>query len=235
VSGAVALILAAGTGERLGADTPKAFVPLGRTTMLALSVRSAERSPDVSSVVVVVPAGWERRAESLLPSTAGPSIVRGGDTRQDSVRIGLDALPDGTRVVACHDAARPFASSALFSRVVGELDAEQGADGVVPVLPIADTVKRVRDGLVTGTEPREHLALAQTPQAFWVEALTHAHARAAAEGAQATDDAALLESFGGVVRTVPGESGNFKVTTPDDLARAEAVLSATGDVGATRG
>ena len=222
---AAALILAAGRGERLGADAPKAFLPLAGTTMVSLAARSAARSLAFGPIVLVVPGGWEGRARSLVPSTPNLAVVRGGATRQESVRLGLHAVPAGTHVVACHDAARPFASPALFSQVVAALTADQDATGVIPVIPIADTVKRVNDDVVTATESRENLVLAQTPQAFRVDALADAHARALAESFEATDDAALVERFGGLVRTVPGEPDNFKVTTPEDLARAESVLS----------
>jgi 2-C-methyl-D-erythritol 4-phosphate cytidylyltransferase len=221
---AVAVILAAGAGERLGAATPKAFVPIAGTTVLALATGAAERCPEVDAIVVVVPPGWERRAESLLPSPLAHVIVRGGASRQESVRIALDSIPSGgADLVACHDAARPFASSALFSTV---LAAVSGADGAVPVIPVPDTVKRVRGRRVVGTEPREALGLAQTPQAFVLEVLREAHAKAFEDGVEATDDAALLERMGRVVRAVPGEPANFKVTTHEDLIRAEAILTA---------
>jgi len=122
----------------------------------------------------------------------------------------------------CHDAARPFASPALYSAVVSAL---ASADGAVPVLAVADTVKRVRGGIVDATEPRDGLALAQTPQAFDAAALRDAHDRAEREGVEVTDDAAALEWAGYRVSAVPGEVRNFKVTTPEDLARAELVAS----------
>jgi 2-C-methyl-D-erythritol 4-phosphate cytidylyltransferase len=222
---AVAVILAAGAGVRLGEETPKAFVPLAGTTMLALAAGAAERCPEVRSIVVVVPSGWERRAESLLPSAREPTMVTGGASRQESVYRALQALRTGTDAVVCHDAARPFASPELFSRVLAEL---AGADGAIPVLPVADTVKRVQEGMIVGTEARENLGLAQTPQAFLAEALREAHAAARARAVAATDDAALLERVGRRVRAVPGEPDNFKVTTPEDLARAERILAARG-------
>ena len=231
----MALVLAAGEGERLGAGTPKAFVPLGGTTMLALASGAAARCQEVRWLVVVVPRGWERRAESLLPSPLPLAVVTGGSSRQESVRRALEAVPSEVGSLVCHDAARPFASGGLFAAA---LDALREADGAVPVLPVPDTVKRLRDGIVVGTVPREELGLAQTPQAFRAEALRKAHARALADGVEGTDDAALLERTGFRVVTVPGEPGNFKVTTSDDLARAEAILAAgraSGAVEATRG
>lgn len=220
---AVAVILGAGVGERLGAATPKAFTPLAGTTMLGLATRAAERCPYVDGIVVVVPSGWERRAESLLPSPLHHVIVPGGSSRQESVRIALGSVPSGVAVVACHDAARPFASPTLFSTVLAAL---VEADGAVPVIPVPDTVKYVQDGRVMGTESREGLGLAQTPQAFALDALREAHAKAIADGIEATDDAALLERIGRVVRAVPGDPRNFKITTREDLIRAEAILTA---------
>ena len=221
MSGAVAIVLAAGAGERLGADTPKAFLPLAGTTMLGLAVQAAAACVEVGSVVAVVPEGWERRAEALLPSRVPVSIVTGGASRQESVRLALAAVGPEVLAIVCHDAARPFATRELFSAVLGAL---RDADGAVPVVPVPDTVKRVSGGVVVATEPRDRLALAQTPQAFVASALREAHARGT-EGPPATDDAALLERAGFRVRTVPGEPGNFKVTTGADLARAEQLLS----------
>jgi 2-C-methyl-D-erythritol 4-phosphate cytidylyltransferase/2-C-methyl-D-erythritol 2,4-cyclodiphosphate synthase len=148
--------------------------------------------------------------------------VTGGATRQASVRAALAAVPDDADSVVCHDAARALASPALFDAIV---DALHGWDGVVPVVPVADTVKRIRDGLVLGTEPRGELALAQTPQAFATSALRAAHVRAQERGDEVTDDAAALELAGFRVRAIVGEPGNFKITTAEDLGRAEALLA----------
>jgi 2-C-methyl-D-erythritol 4-phosphate cytidylyltransferase/2-C-methyl-D-erythritol 2,4-cyclodiphosphate synthase len=128
-------------------------------------------------------------------------------------------VPDTAEIILCHDAARPLATPALFRAVIeGLLDTE----AVVPVLPVLDTVKRVVHGSVVGTEPREELVLAQTPQAFRAAPLRDAHARAEHDGLEFTDDASAVEWAGYRVRTVPGEPGNFKITSAEDLARAEA-------------
>ena len=232
------MVLAAGAGERLGTGTPKAFQPIAGTTMLGLAVSAAAACPAIRSVVAVVPTGWERRAESLLPAPVPLVVVTGGATRQESVRLALDAVPGKAGAIACHDAARPFASTDLFESVIGAL---AGADGAVPLVPVPDTVKRVRGGVVLDTLPREDLGLAQTPQGFRAQALREAHAGASAEGVEATDDAALLERMGFRVVAVPGDPANFKVTTREDLARAEALLAGreaggrNGPVEAARG
>jgi 2-C-methyl-D-erythritol 4-phosphate cytidylyltransferase len=175
-------------------------------------------------------AQWAEAAAGLLDPFVAlaaaalvAAVIAGGRTRQSSAALGLDAVPPETSVVACHDAARPFASPALFATV---LAAVAGADGAVPVLPVPDTVKHVREGRVVETEAREALGLAQTPQAFVLDVLREAHASALADGVEATDDAALLERMGRVVRAVPGEPANFKVTTHEDLIRAETILIA---------
>lgn len=219
--GAVVILLAAGSGERLGLATPKAFVQLAGRPMLVHAATSALECPDVASILAVVPAGWEGAAHELLDPIGPHAVVSGGATRQASVRAALAVESPGD-VLVCHDAARPFASPALYTAVVSAL---AGVDGAVPVLAVADTVKRVRGGIVDATEPRDGLALAQTPQAFIAPALRDAHDRAEREGIEVTDDAAALEWAGYRVSAVPGEAQNFKVTTPEDLARAELVAS----------
>ena len=220
----VAIVLAAGRGERLGLGTPKAFLELGGEALLVRACRSASSTSAVTSVVAVVPSGLEAEAEGLLEGVGVAAIVPGGATRRASVAAGLQAVPRDASVVVCHDAARPFAGASLFEEVVAPLE---DADGAVPVVPVPDTVKRVRGGIVIGTEPREELALAQTPQAFRAEALREAHAKAVFD-VEATDDASLLERAGYRVRAVPGHPVNFKITTVEDLARAEALLRRTG-------
>jgi 2-C-methyl-D-erythritol 4-phosphate cytidylyltransferase/2-C-methyl-D-erythritol 2,4-cyclodiphosphate synthase len=222
----VTLVLAAGMGERLGVVRPKAFLALGPDTLLTLSARAAAACPDVESLVIAVPRGFEEDAGGALPGLGKPvTVVAGGETRHESVRLALAAAPAGVAAVVCHDAARPFASPALFGAVLAAL---READGVVPVVPIPDTVKRVREGMVVATEPREELWLAQTPQAFSAAALRDSHERAAREGRTFTDDAALLEWAGYRVAAAPGEPGNFKVTTAEDVERALAALGLSG-------
>jgi 2-C-methyl-D-erythritol 4-phosphate cytidylyltransferase len=219
---ASAIVLAAGAGRRLGADGPKAFVTIGDRPLLAVAAAAAAASPSVSSVIVTAPAGLEERAAGCVEFLGKPVIVvTGGATRQASVRAALNALEEGVDIVAVHDAARPFAPPDLFTAVIDAVAAGTAA-GAIPVIPVADTVKRVHDDVIVGTLDREELALAQTPQAFRVDALLGAHDRAVASGLEMTDDAALLELAGGTVLAVPGDAQNFKITTFLDLARAEA-------------
>lgn len=218
---AVAIVLAAGSGERLGLGTPKAFVPLGGRPILARAVATALECPGVALVVVTAPPGAEDLAHAIVEPLGAHAVVTGGPSRHASVRAALAAVPDETTAVLCHDAARALASPRLFSIV---LEALEGWDGVVPVVPVPDTVKRVRDGAVVATESREDLALAQTPQGFSAAALRDAHARAAEAGREFTDDAAALEWAGYRVLAAPGEPNNFKITTAEDLARAESLL-----------
>jgi 2-C-methyl-D-erythritol 4-phosphate cytidylyltransferase len=219
VKGAVAIVLAAGEGERLGRG-PKAFLEIGGRSILSMAVAAAAACPEVDELVVAVPAGFEDRVGRSIGSSVavGSQVVAGGRTRQESVRLALGAVAEDRPVVVCHDAARPFAAPELFSAVI---DALADADGAVPVLPIADTVKRVRDGYVESTLAREELRLVQTPQAFAAPSLRDAHARAVGAASRFTDDAALLEWAGYRVRAVTGEPVNFKITTVEDLARAE--------------
>jgi 2-C-methyl-D-erythritol 4-phosphate cytidylyltransferase len=220
----IAIVVAAGAGERLGGSMPKALVPLAGVPMLVRSARAASTAHGVDAVVVAAPAGYEDLAHAMLEPVGTHSVVTGGDSRQASVRAALAALPAEVPFVVVHDAARPLATPELFTAVLGALDGSPDVDGAVPVLPIPDTVKRVRDGFVIGTEDRAALRLAQTPQAFRADALRRSHALAAGEGVLFTDDAALLEWAGRRVTTVPGEQDNLKITTPEDLARAVHLL-----------
>ena len=220
----LALLLAAGSGNRLGRQA-KGFVELAGTPMFLHSYRSMAACPQIDGVVILVPEGYADSAKNWADSidTGGRLEVRiGGETRVESVRRGLEAMSGDADTVICHDAARPFASPDLFGRVLAGL---AGFDGVVPVVPSPDTVKRVRGGRVIETVPREELGLVQTPQAFGAEALVEAHRRARRAGIHATDDAMLLEAAGFRVAAVEGEPANFKITTQEDLRRAELVLA----------
>lgn len=222
----VAVVVAAGSGTRLGGDVPKALRTIGGRPVVAVAVDAALASPSIDAVVVVAPPGAEDALRSMLAGATGSVIVvRGGSTRQRSVAAGLDAVGENVEVVAVHDAARPFASPALFTSVVRAVEA--GADAAVPVVSLVDTVKRVRDGSIVGTESRDGLALAQTPQACRLDLLRVAIANAEASSLDFTDDSGLMEWAGASVRTVDGEPGNVKITTASDLTRADE-LAGTG-------
>jgi 2-C-methyl-D-erythritol 4-phosphate cytidylyltransferase len=219
---ATALVLAAGSGERLGAGVPKSAVQLGGRALIAWSLDALARAQSVDAVIVV---GDERALGQALAS-ASPgarariaNIVPGGATRQESCARGLAATSTAARVVLVHDAARPFAESSLFDEVA-QAALTHGA--ALAAEPLTDTLKRVEGGRVVETIERTGLWRAQTPQAAWRDWLVEAHARARADGVTATDDVALIERLGRAVHVVPAPSGNRKVTTADDLAWAEA-------------
>lgn len=189
--------------------------------MFAFSLEAMEASGVIDAVVVVAPRSEFARARVMvedLGSSLVHDLVPGGTSRSSSVIEGLAASPPTTEVVVCHDAARPFASAELFRRVVAALPS---ADGVVPVIPSPDTIKRLDGSRVVETIPRDSVGLAQTPQAFRADALRAAHER---DSTDATDDATLLERAGFRVETVEGEPSNFKITTSEDLSRAVARL-----------
>ncbi len=212
-----AVLVAAGSGERLGAERPKAFVALGDRVLLAESLERLDASEWIDAVVVAVPADWEDAAIALaeeLVASKVAAVVTGGATRAESVRAGLAQIPDEALVVIVHDAARPLVDDAIIERVI--LPLGEGYDGVVPVLPLADTVKRVERGLVAETVDRSDLVTAQTPQAFTASALRAAYA---GDGPlTATDCASLVEARGGRVSVVEGDVRLLKITTRADLA-----------------
>ena len=209
-----AIVVAGGSGSRFGQSVPKQFLDLGGLRVIDWALASAGSACD--DVVVVLP-----RSYMHATLTPGVSAVAGGATRSESVRAGLAAVSDDAEVIVVHDAARPLADPALFDRVIGAV--RDGADAAVPGVPVPDTIKRVdpASGVVVETLPRATLRAIQTPQAFAAEMLRRAHA----DGGDATDDAALVEAVGGRVVVVEGDPGNLKVTGPDDLVRAEDLLT----------
>jgi len=216
--------VAAGRGERLGGANPKAFAGLGGRPLLAESVERLDASDWVEAIVVVAPDGWEEPAILLSEEVGAGKVtisVPGGETRSDSVRAGLAEVPPEAAVVLVHDAARPLVPEAVVERVI--LGLEPGWDGVVPAVELADTVKRVEGAGVAETVPREGLVAVQTPQAFPAAVLRSALA-ADVEGA--SDCAGFVEATGGRVRVVDGDPRLLKITTPEDLAFAEALLAA---------
>lgn len=209
------VVVAGGSGARFG--RPKQYELVGDQRMVDRSVEIATQAG--TAVVLVVPPG-----DVDAESTPGRLVVAGGATRSESVRAGLAAVPSDATIVCVHDAARPFATAALFRAVIAAVAG--GADAVVPGLAVSDTIKVVDEaGVVTCTPPRESLVAVQTPQAFRAAVLRAAHARAAAAGVEATDDAALVEAAGHRVVVIAGEPDNRKVTHLSDLewARSKAM------------
>jgi 2-C-methyl-D-erythritol 4-phosphate cytidylyltransferase len=218
---ALAVIVAAGRGERMAAGVPKAFIPLAGVPMFLHSVRVFDAAPSVGPIAVVVPADRVEDTRALLAGHARASVVAGGERRQDSVRAGLDSAKAFDGVVLVHDAARPLVDIALVEAVAR---AAEEAGAAIPVLPVADTIKRVEQGVVRETVDRAALGAAQTPQGFRAGVLRRAYEKADRDGALLTDEAMAVERAGGSVRAIPGSAENRKLTTPDDLAWAEDAL-----------
>ncbi|MFF7053242.1 2-C-methyl-D-erythritol 4-phosphate cytidylyltransferase [Streptomyces griseorubiginosus] len=224
------VIPAAGRGVRLGPGAPKALRALNGTPMLIHAIRAMAASRAVSLVVVVAPPDGAGEVKSLLDAHALPErtdfvVVPGGESRQESVRLGLDALPDDFDIVLVHDAARPLVPVDTVDAVIEAV--RDGAPAVVPALPLADTVKEVEPAVgepepVVATPVRARLRAVQTPQGFDRATLIRAHGTVTED---VTDDASMVEQLGLTVVVVPGHEEAFKVTRPLDLVLAEAVLA----------
>jgi len=224
---ALAILVAAGRGERMGAREPKAFLAVAGEPMLLRAARAFAQAPSVDGIVAVVPAGRIGAAREMLGGVPKlRDVVAGGERRQDSVQAGLQAVPpsfDG--VVLVHDAARPLVEVELIE-AVARAAAERGA--ALPVLRLVDTVKRVRDARVLETVDRTTLAAAQTPQGFRLSVLRRAYEKAWRDGVLLTDEAMAVEHLGEEVVAVAGSPRNRKLTTPEDLAWAEGLLRREG-------
>jgi len=217
-----AVLVAAGAGKRLGLDRPKAFARFAGRPLLAESLDRLDRCPWVDAIVVAAPAGWEEPAILLSEELATGKVVAcvtGGSTRAESVRNALAEVGQEALVILVHDAARPLLTDEVVERVLGPL--AEGVDGVVPALPVPDTLKRVEGDRVVETVSRDGLVGAQTPQAFLAPALRGAFA---GDISRATDCASLVERTGGRVVIVDGDPRLLKVTTPEDLALVESWL-----------
>lgn len=219
-----AIVAAAGSGERFGRSGGKQLAPLAGATVVEHAVRPVAACERVEGIIVVT---RERDVPAIsglfrgVPKVLG--VVAGGQTRQDSVRNGLAALPSEADVVVVHDGARPLLTRHVVDAVLDALT--PGVDAAIVGHPSVDTIKSVDcEGFVLKTEDRERLWLVQTPQAFRIDALRAAFERAEAEGVVATDDSAVVEAVSGRVRVVRGPRDNIKVTVPEDLAVAEALL-----------
>ncbi|MGX5771712.1 2-C-methyl-D-erythritol 4-phosphate cytidylyltransferase [Microbacterium trichothecenolyticum] len=218
------IVVAAGSGTRLGAGAPKAFVGIDGRSILRHVLEGVFAAP-LAQVVIVAPAGREGDALSEALATAGDrrdlvSVVAGGDTRQGSVAAGLAALWADVEVVLVHDAARALTPAEVFERVIAAIDG--GAAGAIPVLPVIDTIKRVAGDEIVAAVDRAELAAAQTPQGFRRDVLDEAYDAAVADF---TDDAALVADAGHAVAAVPGHPLAFKITTAADLDRARHLIT----------
>jgi 2-C-methyl-D-erythritol 4-phosphate cytidylyltransferase len=218
-----AVLAAAGRGERLGSDRPKAFARLGDRPLLAESLERLEDSDWIDAIVVAAPPEWEEPAillaEELGAGKVG-SVVTGGASRSESVRLALAEVADDAAVVLVHDAARPLVPEDVIERLLAPLG--EGWDGVVPGLPVSDTVKRVEGDRVVETLPRAELVAVQTPQVFVASVLREALGGAVSG---ASDCASLVEARGGRVKVVLGDRRLLKVTSAEDLALVETWLA----------
>jgi len=221
--GNVALVVAAGRGHRLGAQTPKQYLPIAGQAMLRHSVAAFRSHPGIAAVGVVIAPEDRKIYHAVCGGLDLLPAIDGGATRQQSVLNGLEALaaadPD---LVLIHDAARPFVDHGVISRV---LDALASAPAAIAAVPVTDTLKRATDGKIAATVERKDFWRAQTPQGFHYQAILGAHRKAAESPGELTDDAMVAESAGLAVTLVMGSEDNFKVTTADDFKRAERAVS----------
>jgi 2-C-methyl-D-erythritol 4-phosphate cytidylyltransferase len=222
---AAAIVVAGGRGTRMGGSVRKQYRSLAGRPILAHALAAVGACPGIAEIVLAVPsADMEMCRETVVAPLSLPTPVRmvgGGAERQISVSNGLEALSERIELVAIHDGVRPFVRPAEFAAV---LEAAEREGAAILAVPAADTLKRAdAEGRVRATLDRSDIWLAQTPQAFRVDLLREAHAAARRDGVFGTDDAALVERLGGVVRIVSGSRRNFKITTPEDLALAEAM------------
>jgi len=213
-----AILAAAGRGDRLGLDRPKAFAPLNDRPLIAESLERLDASEWIEGIVVAAPPEWEEPCILVAEEVAAGKVaatVTGGESRGESVRAALAEVPEGAAVIVVHDAARPLVTDEMIERVLTGL--EDGWDGAVPGIPLADTVKRVDGEAVTETLDRTGLVAVQTPQAFVASSLRDAFSTLQQSVAKSPDCAALVEARGGRVRVVPGDRRLVKVTEPADL------------------
>lgn len=221
------VVVAAGKGARIGEGPPKQYRPLAGVPVVVRALRPFVAHPEVAQVVLVLPSAQAVAPPPFLAELRGPSLVlvAGGERRTDSVAAGLAALREECVVVLVHDGARPFVDRTVIDDVIRHARAGEGA---IAALPLSDTVKEADPGepsRVARTVPRDRLWRAQTPQGFPRQLLLRAYDHARQDGVAATDDAALVEACGGVVRLVPDSPRNLKITTPEDFALAELLAS----------
>src|SRR5512133_3259647 len=213
-----AILAAAGRGDRLGLDRPKAFAPLNDRPLIAESLERLDASEWIEGIVVAAPPEWEEPCILVAEEVAAGKVagtVTGGATRSESVQAALAEAPEEATVVVVHDAARPLVTDEVIERVITALG--DGWDGAIPVLPLSDTIKRVDGEAVTETLDRYQLVAAQTPQAFVAPVLRDAFSTLQQTVTKSTDCASLVEASGGRVRAVEGDRRLVKVTEPADL------------------
>lgn len=223
-----AMIMAAGRGDRFGGDSHKQLAAVNRRPVLSWSISRLASNPAVAGIILVAPPGEEETTRKALENHGierVDKVVAGGETRQESVRLGLQELPEETTHVLVHDAARPCLSEDLLSRVI---DALNDSAAVVPAVPVSDTLIREESSRVDAIVDRVRLSGVQTPQGFEKELLLRAHLHARAQGFKSSDDGSLVLALGETVKTVPGDRTNIKITYPEDMAIVEAILVQTG-------
>lgn len=226
-----AVVTGAGLGTRMGHLHNKMLIDIDGSQVLLRALRALHQSGAFDAYVVVVKEDIRQIvASEILPKVFGENfsnvqVCLGGETRQDSVKAGLDHLPPETEIVAVHDGARPFLAKPVIDRLLARVE-KGDVDGAICVIPMKDTIKYVgEDGLVKMTPNRARLFAAQTPQVFWKKPLLNAYQKAIWEEIPITDDAQMVEIFGGTIATVPGDEANIKITTPVDLLFGERILS----------
>ncbi len=227
-----AIVPAAGLGRRAGGDVPKQFLLLRGMPILTRTLLNLTTSDLIDTLILAVPPGTEEwcQQQVLAPYSLPPiiEIIPGGSERQESVFRGLERAPVGTQLVVIHDAVRPFVSPDLLRRTI---EAARSFRAAVAAVPVVETVKVVESDFVRETPPRDRLWVAQTPQAFQGDVIQEAYRRAAADGFRGTDDAMLVERLGVQVKVVLSYPENIKITTAEDLKRAEQILSGGEDAG----
>jgi 2-C-methyl-D-erythritol 4-phosphate cytidylyltransferase len=226
-----AILPAAGLGTRMGAETPKQFLELAGTPIVVHTVRRMASCPMITDIIVATRGDVVGSLETSLQGEKfkqNVKVIRGGDSRQESVALALQQVPDDTEIVLVHDAVRPFVTVEQIARVIEEA---RRCDAAILGIPAMDTVKEVKRAslpedvaLVIGTIPRERVVLAQTPQAFTTKLLRDAFASAAADGVNVSDEAGLVERFGHDVHVVLGSERNIKITKPADMELAKFYL-----------
>ncbi|NPB09424.1 MAG: 2-C-methyl-D-erythritol 4-phosphate cytidylyltransferase [Thermodesulfobacteria bacterium] len=220
----VAVVPAGGVGKRVGAEIPKQFLSLCGKPIIMWTLEALERTPEIDLIVVAIVSSWQEELARLIAESSLRKVARlvpGGATRQDSVAAALEAVPQEAEIILVHDAARPLV---LQETIQGVIRAVKDHGAAIAACPVRDTVKETLRGRVVRTLPRERIFLAQTPQGARAPLLRRAFEKAAREGFQGTDEASLLEWMGVPVYVVPSPATNLKITTPEDLEIAAALL-----------